>query len=498
MSDRDYCDCDECESVLSPAAYLVDLLHNFLDSVPASLLFSVLAVLTSRRPDLLFIKLDCENAELPIPYLDLVKEVLEACVVYSSSLPHELAPPSTPLPNDTSVDATADALAVNPENTNPQAYQPLLSAVYPATLPFNLWLETMRVYLGSLGTGRYELMRAFGGPGGADDVPTACELLRISAQERDILSTAEVDGTLRPDPHVVNDYYGGVGGVMFPLFAIMQPVTNFLRFAGLEYKELLALFQTRFVNPDSLAPADRLFVETSDPCNLAAANVRNLASDERLAPIHRFLRLWRRLGIDMLDLDRCLQAFGAADIDDTLLLKLSDGQRAAQRLNMPLVKLLPLWAPLDTHRYGDELDPYRALFQNRAVTNPIDPCFALTAPPAPPEVAGAPGCTMTISAHLPAIQAALRLRAGDLAPLLSDALANEALTLANLSTLYRHALLANALRRSTADLLSLRALHVADPFAHPRATLDFLDFVDAVRDAGFVVAQLDYLYRDRL
>jgi hypothetical protein len=35
-----------------------------------------------------------------------------------------------------------------------------------------------------------------------------------------------------------------------------------------------------------------------------------------------------------------------------------------------------------------------------------------------------------------------------------------------------------------------------DPFATPAATLQFVDFVDSVRAAGFTVGQLDYLYRD--
>lgn len=495
MSTGDYCECTDCESVLSPAAYLVDLLHNFLDA-PANLLYPVFAVLTNRRPDLLFLKLDCDNTQLPIPYLDLVNEILEACVVYKSSLPHELVDPFGLLPNDTSDGATADELAVNPENTNPQAYQPLLQAVYPGTLPFNLWLTTVRAYLGSLGTSRYELMRTFRLAGAASDVALACETLAISAEEHAILSTADTAGTPIADPHTVSDYYGGVGGFMFPLVGVMQPVPNFLRFSGLEFADLLALLKTRYVNPDTLAPAQRLLIDTSDPCNLDAAHLRNLDSDEPLDRIHRFLRLWRKLGVSMLDLDRCLQAFGAKNIDDPLLLKLSDAQRLADRLTFSVAGLLPLWSLLDTYRYDETLPPYHALFLHKTVSQPMEPCFALTVPPAAPEVAGEPGCTMTISAHLPAIQGALRLRANDLASLAAAVLADDTLTLANLSTLYRHALLARVLRISVAKLLSLRTLHAADPFATPAATLQFVDFVDAVSAAGFTVAQLDYLYRD--
>jgi hypothetical protein len=466
MSTGDYCECTDCESVLSPTAYLVDLLANFLDvpTDPAYPMYPVREVLLNRRPDLLFLKLDCANAELPIPYLDLVNEILEACVVAKSSLPHDLIAPFDPHPNDTSDGATADELAVNPENTDPKAYEPLLKAVYPGTLPFNLWLTTARAYLSSLGTSRYELMRAFRLAGGASDVAIACEAIGIAEEEHAILSTADAAGNPIADPHSVSDYYGVVSSPYFPLYGLMQPVTNFLRFSGLEFADLLALLKTRYVNANTLAPAQRLYIETSDPCDLLAAHIRNLDSDALLEPIHRFLRLWRKRGGSMFDLDRCLQAFGATNIDDTLLLKLSDAQRLADRLNLSVAALLPLWSTLDTYWYDKTPPPYHALFLHKTVSQPIDACFALTVPPAAPELAGGPNCNpMTIAAHLPAIQGALRLRANDITALAAGVLPSDALTLANLSTLYRHALLARAMRLSVAELLSLRVLHGMDP-----------------------------------
>ncbi len=493
MIAADYCECTECQSVLSPSAYLVDLLHNFLDSVPANALYSVLGVLTSRRPDLLFLKLNCANAELPLPYIDLVNEILEACVVYKVSLPHQLVAPFDPLPNNTSADAGAEELSINPEHTNAQAYAALQNAVYPGNLPFNLWLETLRTCLVALGTSRWELASTFHT---ASSAMAACEALGFSGEERAIVSTRDTAGTPLVDPHSVNDYFGGVGGVMFPLYAVMQPVPRFLRFAGIEFDQLLDLLKTRHVNPVDAAPADRLLIDTSDPCNLDAANMMNLRADEQLGHIHRFLRLWRKRGGSMFDLDRCLHAFGAVEIDDTLLIRLADAQRLANRLNRKVVDLLPFWSALDTYVYDDQLPPYHALFLHKTVSQPISPCFALTVPPAAPELAGAPGCTMTVSAHLAEIQGALRLRASDLKALADGVLTNDKLNLANLSSLHRHALLARAIQRPVTELLSMRQLHAEDPFATPDATSRFIDVSDAVRASGFTVAQMDYLYRD--
>jgi len=84
----DFCECDDCRSVLSPAAYLVDILH-FLDpdqwsniktnwqsqhgeAYPYDTPFSAL---TKRRPDLPNLNLSCENTNTDLPYIDLVYRV---------------------------------------------------------------------------------------------------------------------------------------------------------------------------------------------------------------------------------------------------------------------------------------------------------------------------------------------------------------------------------------------------------------------------------------
>src|SRR5215470_15360873 len=84
----DFCPCDECRSVIGPAAYLVDLLDlldpksNLPDpttgQVPATLDLSggttPIEVFLRRRPDLRHIRLTCENTKTHIPYIDLVNE----------------------------------------------------------------------------------------------------------------------------------------------------------------------------------------------------------------------------------------------------------------------------------------------------------------------------------------------------------------------------------------------------------------------------------------
>lgn len=77
------CACDPCMSVLSPAAYLADLLKFIDASREASL------KLRRRRPDLYDLELSCDNSKIELPYIDLAIEILENAVAfpYQVSLP---------------------------------------------------------------------------------------------------------------------------------------------------------------------------------------------------------------------------------------------------------------------------------------------------------------------------------------------------------------------------------------------------------------------------
>src|SRR5262249_55273551 len=82
------CECEECQGVLSAAAYLVDLLH-FLDPPNWTGAGSPLSVLLGRRPDIADIELTCENTNIEVPYVDLVLEVFENAI----AMPIDVASP---------------------------------------------------------------------------------------------------------------------------------------------------------------------------------------------------------------------------------------------------------------------------------------------------------------------------------------------------------------------------------------------------------------------
>jgi hypothetical protein len=81
---QDLCACDHCASVLSPAAYLVDLL-KFVDDTPG-----LGSKLMGYRPDLLDLELSCSNTYTEVPAIDLALEILENAVALPLEI--DLAP----------------------------------------------------------------------------------------------------------------------------------------------------------------------------------------------------------------------------------------------------------------------------------------------------------------------------------------------------------------------------------------------------------------------
>jgi ABC toxin N-terminal region/Neuraminidase-like domain/Putative peptidoglycan binding domain len=89
---QDACACRDCNSVLSPAAYFVDVMQFIRKAAPNS---QMLERLLHRRPDLQDIELTCENSHTEVPAIDLALEILENAV----ALPLAIA-----LPAGTSLD----------------------------------------------------------------------------------------------------------------------------------------------------------------------------------------------------------------------------------------------------------------------------------------------------------------------------------------------------------------------------------------------------------
>jgi peptidoglycan hydrolase-like protein with peptidoglycan-binding domain len=467
----DFCTCSTCQSLYGPGAYLSDALRfvdSHLSQQPPK---TVREVLFDRRPDIGNIKLNCPNTETPLPYIDLVCEILEAAVP---------APGADP---DFSFQTTRSAaeLRAFPENVRTAAYDVLRSADYPLDTVFDLWQQEARVWLAHLGVPRWQLMAwlqsrpAAGDPAPAD-ASIAGEYLGLSSHETSLITEEATDAARQTALWGLDATQASVG------------VEDFLAHSKLDYAGLLQLVQVQWIDAGGDPPV--AIARTSSSGDLSFQTVENL-TPARFDRIHRFLRLWRRAGWQMWELDLLIRAegLGQGTLDGTALARLQAAKQVQARLRVDVDELLAFYGDLNTEtrtQPGDPaatIDPYYAtLFQNARVTDPVDPALAL------PLAAGA-----QLADHRAAVSTALAISEADFDLVVARPNAG-ALTLANLSRMVATVTLARSLGLTIERLLVLQDLStVADVFATPQDTLDFLELHDRVVQSGFTVDELDYL-----
>jgi hypothetical protein len=236
----DYCACEHCRSILSPAAYMVDLLL-FIDR-PTNAGQNPLDVLLGRRPDIQFLKLTCENTNTPLPYIDVVNETLEYFVANDISLDDYEG-------HDTGNEAAADELLASPQFVDETVYNTLKAASFPPPLPFHNALETLRRYFERFEFPLHEAMETLR-RGEALERPdddsygwrdVHMERLRLSRAEYALLT----DGAL-----TLRELYGYPSGKTEEQVADeLSSVNTFTRRIGVTYEELVEILKTRFVNP---------------------------------------------------------------------------------------------------------------------------------------------------------------------------------------------------------------------------------------------------------
>lgn len=568
----DLCDCEQCQSVYSPAAYFVDIM-KFLGDGPKKQGLTPLQVLFGRRPDLEHIELTCENTTTQLPYVDLTREIMEAAVAerkfsigdtnassiiadlnlekMPASFPASFASSGYPVTDKASVrndepqswlildtgwsftvkylgsgngfeikawpqtSWTSDELRSNPEHVNSGAYEELRKAVYSWDLPLNLPVEEIRGYLGHFGVKRTEVMETFFHDTASDVLTNqsiANEYVGVTTEEAKIITGATTGGPNAPSGPW--DFWGlkqtGNEGAdateSSDWDVVLQHVSIFLQQSGLAYREMLELLGSYFINP--VAGTGRRFgivsTDTQNPatCDLTKLRIQvtdSTITDKKAAlkeawnKIHRFVRLARKLGWTMRDLDKAIIALQPGlDITATFLLHVSRIRRLSEQFGLPVVNLLSFWSTMDTGRYLDhfaEGEPavpslYATLFNNRAAAGQ-------SLPEDPATLSG------KLSETKPRIAAALQISIDDLSLMLADSnvVTDDLLSLANLSKLYRHATFAKALNYSIRTYLAALNLIDTTPFTTTKDTIEFVQQSERFAPSGFSVEDLNYLLR---
>ncbi|WP_068819221.1 neuraminidase-like domain-containing protein [Phormidesmis priestleyi] len=278
----DFCECEHCRSVLSPAAYFVDLLQ-FLD--PKSLVWQNFLntwktrhgnapypfknltdysqfltdwrskhpaqpdpntektpydVLIERRPDLTNLPLTCENTNTVLPYIDVVNEILEYYVAKGN-----LAADSV---HDTG-NATTPELLAEPQNILIEAYTKLQEAHYPIGLPFDFWLETVRRFFNHFELPLWQVMDLLRP---TDELFTSATnpkpYYRAAILAESIgISPSEYTLFTRFDPAKWYELYGYTAEADATI--ALKSAKTLSRQLGVSYQELVDLVRTGFFNP---------------------------------------------------------------------------------------------------------------------------------------------------------------------------------------------------------------------------------------------------------
>jgi len=581
------CDCQDCNSVFSPASYLVDIMQ-YLDNCPSNNGNgdSVLQVLLKRRPDIGNLSLTCENTNTEIPYIDLANEIMEYYILnynrLSQGLPAPTIPPDPALARDTGA-ATAEALKAEPQYILLDAYKSLYLQVYPFNLPYHQPLDVIRSYMEFLGTSRAELLQVFPSyPSPPPSVtltpiPSAAvdaEMLQLSMVEYEILTGCNFSGVnATPKPNVV-DYFGGSPSIQV---GAGIRASDLLQQTGLSYPDLLTVLLTKFINPGQNAlnvlqnligqsssinvatlyaelkantwQSDVAFTGVLTAAGIAASDFQQWLSvnfpkfqqiitlyeadssydltktfvysvqclyetppgtatapvadpnitQTFLSRVHRFIRLWRKIGWTMHELDNMIAALGETDITPSLIHKLANARTISTFLNLPPLKLACLWGDIDTFGSNTIGSSGPSLYAQLFLVSTGNTTSGGASQPnvfAPSSL----GALLTViplaqmSDHLPEIFAALGISADDYSAITIDAnFGNATLSLANLSAVYRYKLIASALGLSISDFCLLKANFGAGAFAGPDGISGFLKAFYKCQSSGFSVRVLNYV-----
>jgi len=488
----DFCECEHCKSLYGPAAYLTDILrfigqHDSLIKKDQTTFLKVKDILFQRRPDIRNIKLNCENTDTPMPYIDLACEILESYI----------SPQQLNFIHQTTL--SASELKATPEYVRPAAYEKLAVSDFPMDSCFNLFAEETRTYLNYLRVPRFQLMECFqdiSDPAAKkpDDTSIAAEYFGISAYEMDLIVTA------RNNAADQDKYWG------FDTTQTDVDVTEITDRAKVDYYGLLELLLVRFVNNPDLANRSEI-VRPADTCDTGVQTVNNL-STARFDLTHRFLRLWRKTSWKMWELDLLIRnpKIGNNTIDGTTIVNLKSFQELQEKLKIPFEVLLGFYGDINREvRIQPDspdlkIDPlYKALFQNVSLTNPIDSNFVgVDNSDDPVELdqtiafginAGAPHNGYT---PVPTVLSTLAIAQSDFDLIVGKT--NNQLSIASLSILLRYTYFARALKLNLKDmLLLLRITNAADPFASLKTTTDCLEALDFMRGTKFSLINLDYI-----
>ncbi len=290
FGEMDYCTCEHCRSILSPAAYLVDLLL-FIDRPPSEVpdgFTNPLTVLLKRRHDIQHLPLTCENTNTPLPYIDLVNETLEYYITNGLSLAGYSG-------HNTDGSVKPEELLASPQFVSEAAYTALAGENFPPPLPFHQPLENLRRYFRRFEAPLPEVMESLRKDDSLERASDTeygwrdiwMETLGISRAEHRLLTERWLTGGATDVMLTVKRLYGFDPATPdADVLAMLDNAKLFSRRVGITYEQLVEILRTRFVNPNShlIPKLERLGVPFATLKALKGGTITDAAFDALLPP----------------------------------------------------------------------------------------------------------------------------------------------------------------------------------------------------------------------
>lgn len=332
FGNQSYCSCQHCQSIVSPAAYFVDLMKFVEDHVSTPYFIKTgkenhPLSLKNRRPDLWTLELTCSNTLDEIPNLEIINDILED---YIANELGGYAPPELK-----GHDKAEYIVYTNLSRSLNSFYQPV-----------NLPLVKLILYLSHFDRSRAEIARTLGEK--ADVIAGA--VLNVSRMEYDSIITPETD------LNVLSILYINIGFELLPGPGFIKPidVQLLLKAMGITRDEVDELCQT-------LPYPVIIQSEKIDPDNSIQNDIEKIynLTPQLLDYMHRFVRLWRHLPWSMGELHLILSSLGDPSMNiSTTVEHLPDVLTLQKTLGLTVEESCGLWSILPQEAIGKNRDSF--------------------------------------------------------------------------------------------------------------------------------------------
>ncbi len=525
----DLCECEHCRSVYSPAAYMVETLQfldkrAIVDTTTTPFTYGSLAKdkLFERRPDLGDLDLSCENANTPVPYIDLVCELLEEQVSPATGIAFngliakgavtnvllnamqtagfKITEKATIFSPDVNGDfilrdktlvckitntgpnqwnikelrqtyGSAAALAAAPYYVNAGAYTELNTKKFAFGLPFDLNHTEAKAYFSRFDLKRAEMMNDFETAGAPVKEAIAAERLGLTEQERIIIVTPDTAGQQK--------YWNTTAPA---LLSTMKVVDKMLDKTGLTYQQLAELLELGFI-----AKVDNPFIKHLDSsCDTAQKEIANL-DVAMLDRIHRFLRLWKKTGWAFHVLDAMVEQtnLGNGTLNDRTIILMAEMANIQERTGIKNTELIGCFGtiPHTLKTNSDAIPLYQEVFLDTAKNGVVDEGLF-------PEKIDGSGQLQNVLGSLSLIFQRSEEELGALI-----AITDGKLNWGNLSMLFATVRLCQKRKMTIADFLAYRELTAIDFFANTASYNQFLDALDRAKKSPLGIQDVRFMLR---